>query len=97
RVVIGSWYGEKEAHLHLGGYFHRSRIRLLSSQVSSLAPELSARWTKARRLDVAWQMLRSIQPSRLISRRAPFQDAAAAYRELDQQPDEVIQTIFIYD
>ena len=40
RVVIGSWYGSKRASLDLGGRFHRSRIRLISSQVSTLAPEL---------------------------------------------------------
>jgi 2-desacetyl-2-hydroxyethyl bacteriochlorophyllide A dehydrogenase len=96
RVVIGSWYGEKEARLDLGGYFHRSRIRLLSSQVSTNAPALSARWTKARRFDVAWEMLRTIKPSRLISRRIPFHLADKAYQELDQQPDKGIQTIFTY-
>jgi 2-desacetyl-2-hydroxyethyl bacteriochlorophyllide A dehydrogenase len=40
RVVIGSWYGEKRATLDLGGAFHRSRIRVISSQVSTIAPEL---------------------------------------------------------
>ena len=48
RVVIGSWYGEKKAALDLGGAFHRSRIKLISSQVSTIAPELSSRWDKAR-------------------------------------------------
>lgn len=97
RVVVGSWYGEKEAHLNLGGYFHRSRIRLLSSQVSSIAPALSARWTKTRRFEVAWEMLRVIKPARLISRRIPLQEAEAAYRQLDQQPEKVIQTVFTYE
>ncbi|MCS6825610.1 MAG: zinc-binding alcohol dehydrogenase, partial [Caldilinea sp.] len=31
RIVIGSWYGVKQAPLDLGGAFHRSRIRLLAS------------------------------------------------------------------
>ncbi|MCG8377210.1 MAG: zinc-binding dehydrogenase, partial [Chlorobiales bacterium] len=35
RIVIGSWYGTKRADLDLGGRFHRERIRLISSQVSS--------------------------------------------------------------
>jgi len=51
RVVIGSWYGSKPVQLDLGGAFHRSRIRLISSQVSSLAPELSGRWDKSRRFE----------------------------------------------
>ncbi|HKG53723.1 MAG TPA: hypothetical protein VKB04_05645, partial [Anaerolineales bacterium] len=38
RIVIGSWYGEKRAEIDLGGTFHRSRIKLISSQVSTVAP-----------------------------------------------------------
>ncbi|MCB0057282.1 MAG: zinc-binding dehydrogenase, partial [Caldilineaceae bacterium] len=60
RVVIGSWYGAKQAPIDLGGAFHRSRIRLLSSQVSTLDPRWLGRWDKARRLDVAWAMLRDL-------------------------------------
>ena len=60
RVIIGSWYGRKSAALDLGGRFHRSRIRLISSQVSTLTPDLFARWSKARRLDVAWSMLQHV-------------------------------------
>jgi threonine dehydrogenase-like Zn-dependent dehydrogenase len=63
RVVIGSWYGDKRASVDLGGKFHRSRLRLVSSQVSTLDPRFSGRWNKARRLDVAWEMLRRIRPA----------------------------------
>jgi 2-desacetyl-2-hydroxyethyl bacteriochlorophyllide A dehydrogenase len=94
RVVIGSWYGQKKTALNLGGRFHRSRIRLISSQVSSLAPELSARWTKARRFDVAWEMLRLVQPDRLITRHMPLTAASLAYQILDQRPQETIQIVF---
>jgi len=57
RVVIGSWYGKKRAEIDLGGAFHRSRIKLISSQVSTISPELSGRWDKSRRFDVAWKAL----------------------------------------
>ncbi len=97
RVVVGSWYGSKQATLNLGGSFHRSRIRMLSSQVSTIAPHLSARWTKERRFDVAWQMLQSIQPARLITSSLPLQMADTAYQGLDQEPDKNIQIIFTYE
>ena len=96
RVVIGSWYGRKKAPLDLGGRFHRSRIRLMSSQVSSISPELSGRWTKQRRFDLAWEMLRKIKPSRQITQQVPFAQAASAYRLLETQPDQIIQIIFTY-
>ena len=61
RVVVGSWYGSKKVDLDLGSFFHRGRLTLLSSQVSSIAPALSARWPAGRRLEVAWEMLRQVQ------------------------------------
>jgi 2-desacetyl-2-hydroxyethyl bacteriochlorophyllide A dehydrogenase len=96
RVVIGSWYGQKRADVNLGGRFHRSRIRLISSQVSTLAPELSGRWTKARRLEVAWQLLREVKPARLITHRFPLAEAAKAYELIDQHPEACIQVVLTY-
>jgi 2-desacetyl-2-hydroxyethyl bacteriochlorophyllide A dehydrogenase len=96
RIVIGSWYGTKRANLDLGGRFHRSRIRLISSQVSTLAPELSGRWTKARRLQTALQLLAEIRPSRFITHRIPFADAAKAYELLDQTPEDAVQVVLTY-
>lgn len=96
RVVIGSWYGNKRAAIDLGGRFHRSRIRLSASQVSSLAPEHSGRWDKERRLQVAWQKIREIKPSRFVTHRFPFERAAEAYRLLDESPEEAIQVVFTY-
>ena len=94
RVVIGSWYGKKRASLDLGGDFHRSRLRLISSQVSSIAPELSGRWDKPRRFAVAWNALRRIRPEKWITHRFPLVAAADAYRLLDEAPSEAIQVIF---
>lgn len=96
RVVIGSWYGEKKADLHLGGRFHRSRLRLISSQVSSIPPPLSGRWSKFRRLQVAWEMLQQIKPARLITHRVPFSQAAQAYDLIDRHPEETIQVVLTY-
>ena len=97
RVVIGSWYGQKRADINLGGRFHRSRIRLISSQVSTLAPEWSGRWSKARRLQVAWWMLEQVRPASLITHRFPLAQAAQAYAMLDQHPEEAIQVILTYE
>ena len=96
RIVIGSWYGEKQAELDLGGTFHRSRIKLISSQVSSIAPELRGRWDKARRFGVAWEALGRIQPQKWIAHRFPIEEAAQAYKLLDENPQETIQVLFTY-
>jgi len=97
RVVLGSWYGTKQASLNLGGRFHRSRIRLLSSQVSTIASTLTGRWDKRRRLEFALQMVRAIEPARLITHRIPIERAAEAYALLDTHREHVLQVVLTYD
>jgi len=97
RIVIGSWYGTKKADLHLGGRFHRNRTRLISSQVSTLAPQFSGRWTKNRRMKVALDMIRQLNPGRFVSHRFDVQQAAAAYELLDNRPQEAIQVVLTYE
>ena len=96
RILIGSWYGEKKTEVSLGRAFHRSRIKLISSQVSTIAPELSGRWDKARRFDVAWKALERIKPEKWITHRFPIHEAEEAYRLLDENPQETIQVLITY-
>ena len=96
RIVIGSWYGEKQVEVNLGGAFHRSRIKMISSQVSTIAPELEGRWDKARRFDAAWKALERIQPEKWITHRFSIDDAAQAYHLLDESPQDTIQVLFTY-
>jgi 2-desacetyl-2-hydroxyethyl bacteriochlorophyllide A dehydrogenase len=97
RIVIGSWYGEKQAPIDLGGAFHRSRIKLISSQVSTIAPELRGRWDKTRRFGVVWEALKRIQPQKWITHRFPIDEAVKAYQILDENPQETIQVVFEYN
>ncbi|HSL42152.1 MAG TPA: hypothetical protein VK897_01895 [Anaerolineales bacterium] len=97
RIVIGSWYGEKRAEIDLGGAFHRSRIKLISSQVSTIAPELSGRWDKARRFEAAWRTLEMVRPEKWITHRFPIDHAEQAYQLLDENPQDTIQVILTYN
>ena len=96
RVIIGSWYGEKRASLDLGGAFHRSRIQVLSSQVSTIAPALRGRWNQERRLAYALSLLQKIEAEGLISHRLPFEDAGKAYRLLAEHPEQAVQVVLTY-
>lgn len=96
RIIVGSWYGEKKAQIDLGGAFHRSRIQLISSQVSTIAPALSGRWDQPRRFGVAWEALKRIQPQKWITHRFPIEEADKAYQLLDENPQETIQVVFNY-
>ncbi|MGB8424893.1 MAG: zinc-binding alcohol dehydrogenase [Desulfobacterales bacterium] len=96
RVIVGSWYGTRRAALNLGQEFHRNRIRLLSSQVSTIAPELTGRWSKQRRMAVVWDMIRTIRPARFITHRFAVEQAAQAYDLLDRQSESAVQVVITY-
>ncbi len=96
RIVVGSWYGTKPASLQLGGSFHRNRVRLISSQVSTVAPRLRGRWTKGRRMESAWRLLAGLPAEKLISHRFPFDEAAAAFAMIDTQPEDTLQVVLDY-
>lgn len=93
RIVIASWYRGKVV-LDLGGAFHRSRIHLLASQVSTIDPVLSGRWNKARRHTLVWELIRCIQPARFISHRFPLEAAQEVFERLEQE--RLLQPVFVY-
>ena len=96
RVVVGSWYGKKIVPLQLGGHFHRNRIELVSSQVSSISPELTGRWDPARRIENAWHHLRSLQIESLITHKVPFAEAKNAFQLLARHPGQTLQVLLTY-
>lgn len=95
RIVVGSWYGTRDGYSGLGGEFHRKRIRIISSQVSSLAPPLTGRWSKQRRIREAWRMLKATDTTGLVTHCFPFRDAEKAYGVLDD-PGAAIGVILTY-
>lgn len=97
RIVVGSWYGSKPAALDLGSRFHRHRLRLISSQVSTLTPALAARWSHQRRFATAWEMIRRIRPASLITQRIPLAQAGEAYTLIDKDPAATIQVVLEYE
>jgi threonine dehydrogenase-like Zn-dependent dehydrogenase len=96
RIVLGSWYGTKRADLYLGGDFHRKRIHLITSQVSTISPCLTGRFGKLRLLALAWEMIRQVKPSRFITHRFPVTRAEEAYQFLHTRPGESIQVLITY-
>lgn len=97
RVVVGSWYGTKRAPLELGGRYHRDRIDLRSSQVSTIDPTLRGRWDTDRRLETALEWLQRLDVDSLITHRVPFHEADTAYERLDTSPESTLQVLLTYD
>ncbi len=96
RIVVGSWYGRRTRAVDLGGRFHRNRLRIVSSQVSTLDPALCGRWDRQRRLDTAWRMLAQLRPEELIGASYPLADCASAFEAVGARRDGLMQVIFEY-
>lgn len=96
-VVVASWYGTKPVTLDLGGYFHRGRVRLRSSQVGRINPEITPRWDRNRRTTMVLGLLPRLHLEELVSHRFSFEAAPDAYRLVDERPEEVVQVILTHD
>lgn len=94
-AVEASWYGEKPADLTLGTGFHRRRLTIRSSQVSRINPGLAPRWDHARRTRVTWELVRELNPGRMISHRIPLDEAAGAYELIARQREDVLQVVLV--
>ena len=95
-LVVCSWYGTKPVSVPLGGAFHRRRLRIVSSQVSTLDAGLQPRWTHERRLHTARELLPGLDLLPLVSHRFPFERAAEAYALIDAAPEQTVQVVLTY-
>jgi threonine dehydrogenase-like Zn-dependent dehydrogenase len=77
-IVELSWYGERRVSLSLGGRFHNGRLRILSSQVGSVAASQRPRWSYRRRMQLALQLLADPAYDALLARPVPFESLPEA-------------------
>lgn len=84
RIIVGSWYGNSDVSLKLGMNFHRSHKSLLTSQVSEIPATMLGLWDKERRFGLAWELVRKLQPSRLLTKTTTLANAQDAYSCLEQ-------------
>ena len=76
-VVEASWYGASAVTLPLGEAFHQRRLKLVSSQVGSIPATHTPRWTYARRIATALNLLADPVFDRLITGEIAFDEAPA--------------------
>ena len=96
RIIVGSWYGEKPTTVGLGGRFHRDRIEIRSSQVSTIDPVYRGRISQSRRHHITWNWLERLEVDELFTHRIPIADASDAYNLLDTNTDEAVQILLTY-
>ena len=81
-IVELSWYGAKPVLADLGGAFHSRRLRLIASQVGHVAAPMRARWSTARRMAAAMQLLAMPALDALVAEDIAFTDAPRALPRL---------------
>ncbi|TXL70073.1 zinc-binding alcohol dehydrogenase [Vineibacter terrae] len=77
-IIELSWYGDRTVAATLGGAFHSRRLRLLASQVGSVAPSMRARWPHRRRLAQAIALLADPRLEVLLEPDVAFEDLPGA-------------------
>ncbi|WP_158873815.1 zinc-dependent alcohol dehydrogenase [Antarcticirhabdus aurantiaca] len=94
RAVEASWYGTAPVELRLGGAFHSKRLSILGSQVGAVPPARRARWSTARRLDLALRLLRDRpELDALVSGESDFASLAHDYAAVLDAPDTLCHRI----
>jgi threonine dehydrogenase-like Zn-dependent dehydrogenase len=90
RIVDVSWYGTQSVRLPLGEAFHSRRLKIESSQVGRIPPHRAARWTYARRLALALELLRESRLDVLITGESEFDDLPQALATLAYEPGNAL-------
>ncbi|SFF14145.1 hypothetical protein SAMN05216566_103248 [Aureimonas phyllosphaerae] len=93
RVVEASWFGRQDVAVPLGGAFHSRRLRLVSSQVGRIPANRQARWTTARRLDMALRLLADPLLDRMFSGESAFERLDRDYGTILSDPDTLCHRI----
>jgi 2-desacetyl-2-hydroxyethyl bacteriochlorophyllide A dehydrogenase len=95
-ALVASWYGTKPVSLLLGGQFHRRRLSLRSTQVSTIPSALQGRWTVARRRSVALELLSELPVELLATHQFPFAEAPAAFAAVDRGEEGLVHAALWY-
>lgn len=96
-LLVASWFGSKVVPLPLGREFHRRRLSLRSSQVSSIPAALAPRWSIARRRARAVSLLDELPLKVLATHEFAFEDAPAAFAALDRGESGLLHAALRYD
>ena len=89
-IVDVSWYGNRSVELPLGESFHSRRLTLRSSQVGRLHPDRAPRWTHARRMILALELLRDPRLDALITGESTFEELPAVLARMSRDPGNTL-------
>lgn len=95
-IVEASWYGDDAPAVPLGGAFHSRRLTLKSSQVGAVAAPQRARWSHARRMQLAMRLLENAELDALMTGESPFEELPAVLARLATAPGYTLTHRIVY-
>jgi 2-desacetyl-2-hydroxyethyl bacteriochlorophyllide A dehydrogenase len=98
-VVAAGFYQGGAANLRLGEEFHHNRLTLIASAGGWGVPNRHAPlWDRRRVLSTATRLLYTdrVSVAGLLDRHFPFEEAASAYKLLDEQPGAAVKVALDY-
>jgi threonine dehydrogenase-like Zn-dependent dehydrogenase len=96
-LLIASWFGTKPVVLPLGGAFHRERLSIRSTQVSTVPARLSGTWSRSRRRRETAELLTGLPLAQLCTHVFAFDRAAEAFRAVDEGIPGLMHAVLDYD
>lgn len=87
QVTELSWYGTEGVSMPLGQEFHPRRLRIVSSQVSSLSHGQRARWDSGRRRELVFRLLKDPGLDGHCGEIIPFEALPLEYPRLLRSPN----------
>jgi threonine dehydrogenase-like Zn-dependent dehydrogenase len=95
-MLVASWYGTKEVSLPLGAEFHRRRLTLRSTQVSTIPALLSASWDVARRRRAAVELMPTLPLAELATHTFDWARSDEAFAAVDRAEEGLIHAALGY-
>jgi len=95
-ALVASWYGSKPVTLPLGAEFHRRRLVIRSTQVSTIPARLAPRWDVARRRAAVGRLLAELPLAALATHEFPVEEAAGAFAAVDRGEEGLMHAALWY-
>jgi 2-desacetyl-2-hydroxyethyl bacteriochlorophyllide A dehydrogenase len=96
-ALVVSWYGTKPVPLPLGAEFHRRRLTIRSTQVSTIPARLAGEWSRERRRKVTVGLMGQLPLEALATHEFRFSDAKAAYQQADASQPGLLHAALCYE
>jgi threonine dehydrogenase-like Zn-dependent dehydrogenase len=95
KVVSSGFYQGEGIGLSLGEEFHHNRVNVVSSQIFGVSLALDHRWTVERleRTVMGFATEGKIGLEQLVTHVFDLEEAAEAFRVLDEEPSEAVQVV----